>query len=168
MVAESMVVDACEVYTGPAGTLPDGNEFKRCTTDDMETQCNIPSFVWSGRSSNPTPVAHFHAWTRTQDYYEDTTVRVNLRKQDAIRQFQTISAEMAAAILAVNSSFASDPLRAELFSAEGDAIHQLMDCMFMGPYARLDYGPRGHLGSLPTQSWSRSDTEDEVSLLPDG
>lgn len=34
-----------------------------------------------------------------------------------------------------------------------------MDCMFMGPYARLDYGPRGHRNSLPTQSWSRSDTE---------
>ena len=46
---------------------------------------------------------------------------------------------------------------------QGDAIHQLMDCMFMGPYARLDYGPRGHLKSLPTQSWSRSDSETEVS-----
>lgn len=43
---------------------------------------------------------------------------VSLRKQEAIRQFQILSAEMAASILAVNSSFVSNPLRAELFSAE--------------------------------------------------
>lgn len=36
-----------------------------------------------------------------------------------------------------------------------------MDCMFMGPYARIDYGSRGHRGSLPVPSWSRSNEESD-------
>lgn len=44
-----MLVDACEVHTGPAQALPQPNEFLNCAVNDMESQCNIPSFVWSGR-----------------------------------------------------------------------------------------------------------------------
>lgn len=38
-----------------------------------------------------------------------------------------------------------------------------MDCMFMGPMARMDYGSRGHRGTLPVPSWSRSNTEGNIS-----
>lgn len=159
--AESMTVDACEVYTGPAALLPEGNEFDRCVKNDLESQCNIPSFVWSGRSTGKTPVGTFHSWIDNPN----TVNNENLRRERAREVFQRVSLEMSAMILAVNSSFASDSLDVELFSAEGDALHQLMDCMFMGPYARMDYGHRGHRGTLPVPSWSRSNSDDDVRGL---
>ena len=30
---------------------------------------------------------------------------------------------------------------ATFFSAEGDVLHQTLDCIFLGPYARIDYWP---------------------------
>ena len=36
-----------------------------------------------------------------------------------------------------------------------------MDCVFMGPFARMDYGSRGGV-ALPIPSWSRMDTEGQT------
>ena len=58
-VQETMVIDACEVYTGPAAALPQPNDFKDCITDDGTTQCNIPQFVWSGRLEFHFECAHY-------------------------------------------------------------------------------------------------------------
>ena len=33
------------------------------------------------------------------------------------------------------------PVKAQFFSVEGDLIHQILDCIFLGPYARVDYWP---------------------------
>lgn len=55
--AGSVYVDACEVYTGPAANVGGigmygnlSNEFQRCIDNDLTTPCQVPSFVWSGRS----------------------------------------------------------------------------------------------------------------------
>ena len=37
----------------------------------------------------------------------------------------------------------NDPnLNVGFFSAEGDLIHQMLDCIYLGPYARMDYWPQ--------------------------
>ena len=155
---ESMYVDSCEVYTGPATTLPVPNDFEDCIQDNAK-QCNIPSFVWSGRSSGKTPVASFHSWK--DQINTDGTTDQSTRASRAAEQLQDVSTKILQAIQGVNSTFQKDGIEVQLFSAEGDALHQLMDCMFMGPYSRMDYGSRGARNNLPIPSWSRADTETE-------
>lgn len=157
---ETMYIDACEVYTGPASVDPsvnveDKGEFKKCLDNDMETQCNIPHFVWSGRSKATTPVANFHSWKVSNEFANNQ----NERDKIAIQELTALSVEMKTIIEAINNSFVSNPLKVELFSAEGDGIHMLMDCMFLGPYARMDYASRGYRNNLPVPSWSRNDNE---------
>jgi hypothetical protein len=150
-------IDACEVYTGPTALLraaadvgssdvEDASaQFERCLASQNATSssCNIPSFVWSGRSSNRVPVANFHA------YADPDPVA------SAIQAHQKISAHMLDILHEVNRSFSSDGLDAMLFSTEGDALHQMFDCVFMGPYASMDYGARGLFGDLPVPFYSR-------------
>ncbi len=159
---ESMLVDACEVHTGPAKELAakspatDGNEFQNCLDNDMSTQCNVPSFVWSGRSSGKTPVANFHSWKDADGLGNSEKTR------RALVEFQAISRTMADIIQRVNETFVANGISAEIFSTEGDALHQAMDCIFMGPYARMDYyASRGIRNNLPVPSWSRRNSENE-------
>jgi hypothetical protein len=117
---ESMYIDACEVFTGPASSFSNPqNEFQYCLDNDLETQCNIPSFIWSGRSKGRSPVANYHSWT---DSISPSTNNVNARNERAMKEFRGISNRLSEAILAINSSFSSSNLHAELFSAEGETI----------------------------------------------
>lgn len=136
--------DACEVYTGPSsqGHL----EFQKCkgeTATEQQQQCNIPSFVWSGRSSNKVPVANYHAYVDSDPV--STAIKIHTQT----------SKDMLDVIRQVNNSFSGSELQAMLFSAEGDALHQLIDCMFMGPFASMDYGSRGLRKDLPVPWYSR-------------
>lgn len=162
--SESSFVDACEVYTGPSDSLPYPNDFQKCLVNDLieENNCNIPSFVWSGRSTGKTPVASYHSWTESSTITKNVDEMNNKAKQ----QFSVISSYVRDIIKAVNDSFVSKPITAELFSAEGDALHQLMDCMYMGPFARLDYYTPNVSSSLPVPGWSRMDawSQSEVSF----
>lgn len=122
---ESMLVDACEVHTGPASevaelnarqnitTTATGNEFQYCIDNDLSTQCNIPSFVWSGRSSGKTPVANYHSWTDMDE------VGSSEKMKRALIEFEAISKKMSGIIRAVNDTFNKEGISAELFSAEG-------------------------------------------------
>lgn len=159
---ESMLVDACQVYTGPAAAENVSKEFGYCLDNDLETQCNIPSFIWSGRSSGRTPVANYHSWKDTEEEAAGD-VKESPKMKRALVEFQGIARTVSQIILAVNQSFADQGITAELFSAEGDALHQVMDCIFMGPYARMDFGSRGTRGTLPVPSWSRRNSESEAN-----
>lgn len=95
---ESMYIDSCEVYTGPAANLAaldpvvpgadqalvPKNEFQRCLINDRVNPCNIPQFVWSGRSKGKTPVAGYHSWT----YSSLVVNNVDQRQQRAMVAFQ--------------------------------------------------------------------------------
>lgn len=154
---ESMLVDACEVHTGPA-SVDNASVFQHCLDNDLETQCNVPSFVWSGRSSGKTPVANYHSWKDSGTSGDANSAKM----QRALVEFKAIANKISELIFNVNKSFTDDGITVELFSAEGDALHQVMDCMFMGPYARMDYGNRGVRGNLPVPSWSRRNSENEA------
>lgn len=117
-VKESMYIDACEVFTGPASSFSDPqNEFQYCLDNDLETQCNIPSFIWSGRSKGRSPVANFHSWTDSP-----LANNINKRNERALKEFRGISNKLSQAILSINQTFSSNNLHAELFSAEGEEV----------------------------------------------
>jgi len=144
---DSRMPDACEVFTGPIKNLGQGNagNFDSCTTNDLATQCNIPPFVWSGRSTGKVPVASYHSWE----------VPAASRVENARADLDSISASLSRQIMGVLNNLDTMGIEAQLFSAEGDALHQLMDCIFMGPYASMDYGAKGYGEALPVQTWSR-------------
>lgn len=161
---ETMHVDACEVFTGPAGYLPANNSFERCLNNDRITQCNIPFFVWSGRSSGRTPVANYHS---LRDPLRSTG-NINLREERAMDTFRTISTELATLIKEVNDSFISDPIEVELFSAEGGnppcalgVFRVRKECAYSAHRVRKEFTdsvyftlPHQHQGMPSTSSWT--------------
>jgi hypothetical protein len=49
---------------------------------------------------------------------------------------------MAMSALTKLENFTDPNLEVVLFSGEGDALHQIFDCIIMGPLARVDFWDR--------------------------
>jgi hypothetical protein len=118
-------VDACRVLSGET----DGLEF--------------PRFLWSGNSRNHVPLAKLHALQLTQEQRvaaaEEalTKLLAQIRKEfDSMLDLSSFSAELASSI------------RVESFSADGDELHQLVDCVIMGPYSAADLNTNVHLDNI--------------------
>lgn len=132
----SHLLDACMVFSGPASNAGISEARRKPFQDCLmgygnQSACDLSGFVWSPSSSNQVPVAVRHPVAGA-----DTN---HLR--DALDKRMMRASEMVMEKLAVVSEYSNDRLQASVFSAEGDVIHQLMDCVFMGPYARMDYWP---------------------------
>lgn len=135
-VDESDHVDACLVFSGPAKLATDNvtaHAFKQCAHDYTETGCMIPHTVWSSASRNKVPVAKMHT------VEESSTVD---REQNARKLFKEAN-EMAMKALNELRDFSDKNLEVVLFSGEGDSIHQIFDCIMMGPFSRVDLWDRG-------------------------
>jgi len=149
--------DACLVFSGPAVVkgLP---EFKACV-DGMEGSagCTIPAHLWSPRSDNDVPLA-------TQHRVLSHGVNRNGLVQSLYAQAHDTVMAAIQASLAVWSTGDNPEVNASFFSVEGDVLHQAMDCMFMGPYSRVDYWPipeclPGVEECLRGPFWSRDEGE---------
>lgn len=129
-------LDACLVFSGPASNQAFSDErrrpFQNCLAGyENQSGCDLSGFVWSPASSNEVPVAARHVVRSGDGEF----------LRDAIeRRMASASAKVMQRLLALRN-FTGDNLQAALFSAEGDVVHQLMDCVFLGPYARMDYWP---------------------------
>ena len=84
--------------------------------------------MWSGAQPQKHSVASVHG-------------RVAPLAVDASTLYQAPLADLRAAYAAFNASFPSEAphIDVALFTADGDLIHQFIDCMFLGPYTRVDY-----------------------------
>jgi hypothetical protein len=152
----SHLVDACMVFSGPAENpgLSTGlrKVFRGClsgyATDG--TACDLSGFVWSPASSNEVPVAARHVIKSTPA----ATV-------DAVAQRMRAARDLVMGELDKLTEYNNTELEAAVFSAEGDVVHQLMDCVFMGPFARMDYWPTPRCNESETPDclvgpyWSR-------------
>lgn len=128
-------VDACIVFSGPAkknDTSPTTLEFRRCSHDYTDTGCVIPHMVWSSSSKNKVPVATLH--TVEEVTPEDREEVANALFEEA--------RDMAMKALRKLEDFTDPNLEVVLFSGEGDALHQIFDCIVMGPLARVDFWDR--------------------------
>lgn len=153
--------DACEVFTGPA---KDFELFENCIdsiegtspVDDayITKNCEMEYFLWAGRSSNKVPLATPH-----YKGYSSHIERMIVAK-GMIRDTQ---AALKSAFDAVSDWDGTD-LDVVLFTADGDGLHQTMDCMIMGPYAAADIwpGPPETMGKL---RYSRTAAAGDMKLL---
>jgi hypothetical protein len=66
---------------------------------------------------------------------------------------------MAMSALTKLENFTDKNLEVVLFSGEGDALHQIFDCIVMGPMARVDFWDRGVAKDLEVPFWARDASE---------
>jgi len=149
-------VDACVVFSGPAGNQAVSTErrskFQSCLNGySTGMSCDLSGFVWSPASENDVPVASRHVITGNFSAQGIVTERYAAARKLVIDKLNSIGA------------YNNQNLNVAFFSAEGDMLHQLMDCVFMGPYSRVDYWPQHRCTpSSPSDClvgpyWSRDD-----------
>ena len=145
----SQHIAGCQVFTGPAGLAPPPTaaRFAACLDDADATGCSFPPMVWAGRSANRVPVASEHALVA-----DDAEGRAEQARREHAQTHTRVQALLDADEL---RAWQADALDLSLFTAEGDALHQLFDAMVLGPYARADLWPRDAEGALPTLEWFR-------------
>ena len=149
--APAQLVDGCEVFTGPASKGIAA--FQWCVDGPeewaMSGRCSASASLWSYASANAVPVASQHAVQATRGE-ADTMVH---------RYYAMAQGLVAAALEQAQAAWSANrvDIVAEMFSAEGDALHQTMDCIFMGPYARFDYWPTPPTQCVP-QAGGGADT----------
>ena len=83
--------------------------------------------VWSGNSANRVPVAQEHLMIQGDTTSRHTTAEAAL---------QELVQEIGAYLPTVTDL--SEDVSATSWSTEGDTIHQLVDCIMLGPYAAAD------------------------------
>ena len=78
---------------------------------------------------------------------------------EAAQLYAAPLANLAAAFTQFNLDFPKEAhdIDAALFSADGDLLHQFMDCVFLGPYTRIDLRAGDAEGILDTQFYARDD-----------
>lgn len=160
-VSGSDSTDACIVFSGPAKNTDNSSttlEFRKCSHDYADTGCLIPHMVWSSNSRNKVPVATLH-----------TVEEVNAEdREEAANKLFEEARTMAMTVLTKLENFKDPNLEVFLFSGEGDALHQIFDCIIMGPMARVNFWDRGVAKDLEVPFWSRdaSDGNDRSMDLP--
>lgn len=152
---ESNLIDACLVFSGPASNASVSPARRKVFQDCLSgysngNMCDISGFIWSPSSSNDVPVASRHVINAGPS-----------ATLDAVVQRMAAASKMVVEELDKLKGYNNTDLEAAMFSSEGDVIHQLMDCVFMGPYARMDYWPAPRCNETTTADclvgpyWSR-------------
>ena len=129
----SQFTDACLVFSGPADLkLP---LFIDCVdgADSDGSRCRLAGHAWTPLSENQVPVAAQHRVMSYGVHSEGLVQRLYSEARSKVVDAVAASIRMQASN--------SDHVEVEFFSVEGDVLHQIMDCMFMGPYSRVDYWP---------------------------
>ena len=130
--------DACLVFSGLQAAASPGSPFETLMTDcglqldvGVPAACDLNPLIWSGNQPQKVAVAGVHGTVPPP--------AATLRAQAALL-YAAPTAALRAAFAAFNATFANESahIDAALFSVDGDFIHQFFDCLFLGPYTRLD------------------------------
>ena len=124
------LIDACLTFSGPAASSGLA-VFTNCVDDESDDLCTLAGHIWTPGSSNAVPVAQTHVVMYSGAQAGGVVANLYSQAQETINT----------AVDAALAHWASAPFSAQFFSAEGDVIHQTLDCIFLGPYARVDYWP---------------------------
>lgn len=107
-------IDACLTFSGPASS-PDpavSGIFMACLENDVgSTGCDIPSMLWSGRSTNRIPVASQHALNISDPAK---------KKQLAQGEINSAQANVLAVLDKLEKEWTGDGLKITIFSSEGN------------------------------------------------
>lgn len=153
----SSQIDACQVFTGPA-QLPEGGYYRACLNEYSNTaDCQLPLMVWSGRSSNKVPVATSHG----------TVISDEAKKIEAAQRIYRETRDQIKALLErLNKTWSADGLEIEVFSAEGDLLHQMFDCILLGPLGKVNMWPSGPIMRSPIYSRRTDGSDSREFELP--
>ena len=124
-------VDACLTFSGPAAAGV--RVFQNCVDDETQSICTLAGHAWSPTSNNTVPIGQSHAVLYSGRQADSLIMRLYTEA------YTTLKVALDAAIGHWKTNQLN--VNAQFFSAEGDVIHQTLDCIFMGPYARVDYWP---------------------------
>jgi len=138
--------DACSVFSGISNQniTEHENVFKVCinessslNSDDISA-CKLNPSVWSTSQNSKTSVAKLHGKEVPWKNFSTS------RKWNSVAHIYMESKnKLLSAWNAFNTSFEKDRhgIDVQIFSADGDFIHEFFDCMYLGPYSRVDYFP---------------------------
>jgi hypothetical protein len=113
-------MDACESFSGRV-------------SDRSEDNIVYPKIVWDGDSLNSVPVAELH-YTKMFDKAWRFTI--------AERELDNLIKHDISPIFKVLTSKALEEIATTYWSFDGDFVHQLVDCVMLGPFAAADMMPR--------------------------
>lgn len=149
--------DACLVFSGLNASSSSkqqtkaisslSNTLQECMWDSSQgnpSACPFNPSIWSIRSPANTPVAKLFGTT--------TSSKSNIQAQ-----YVKLRQQMELAFQRFNQTFRSTAkrMKIELFSADGDFIHDFFDCVFLGPYTRVDLLPCDLDGRLECPFYAR-------------
>lgn len=112
-------MDACESFSG---RLSDRN------ADNII----YPKLVWDGDSLNSVPVAELH-YTKTYDQA--------WRMSTAERELDNLITHDIKPVFKMLTEKALEEIATTYWSFDGDFVHQLVDCVMLGPFAAADMMP---------------------------
>ena len=154
---DSRFIDACQVFTGPASQpIAQAQTFRACLDQYPDSNCQLSSSLWTPQSDNAVPVAYKHAAFLRHE--QAVLEIVGLKYQEA--------RELVMAALQPLNGYTNKDLQTIFFSPEGDIMHQMMDCVFMGPYSKVNYWPSDSHGLLPLPAWFRDDNGSSRAVDP--
>ena len=130
--------DACLVFSGLQSSASVGSPLHTLMTDcslqegvGRPTACDLNPLVWSGAQPQKMAAAAVHGTVPPP--------AATLRGEAALL-YQAPLANLREAFAIFNRTFGAEAksIDAALFSADGDFLHDFFDCVFIGPYTRLD------------------------------
>jgi len=131
--------DSCQSFSGHLGSI------------NVQSGLSYPVTVWSSSSRNRLDVAAYH---------EKTLGNEAERFETAERRLDTLLISKIQVVLDQMETTISDNLEIRSWSYEGDEIHQLIDCVVLGPYASADMQSTFEIPGgrrLPVQQYHRGD-----------
>ena len=136
-------IDSCMAFSGP--------EWKDGIKSTGALAQGLPSTMWSGSSTTREPVARLHPVVQgEEDQLAGAIADLQKYVEENIEtEFERIGDGLREAL--------EEYLSVEIWSVEGDSLHQLVDCVFIGPYATAELAHNVHDGGprLPTPLYHR-------------
>jgi hypothetical protein len=116
-----------------------------CRVAPSNTSQQFPRMLWSGSSKNHVPIARLHPVRQTEQQRKKDSY--NAIKKMIDTEIKPMFAQM------LQADFGEDLKRhinVDAFSSEGDVMHQLVDCVVMGPFSSAELNANVHIPNLPT------------------
>ena len=160
--AHSQFIDACQVFTGPANssalTPPQRSVFRACLDNFPDSNCQLSSNLWTPQSTNAVPVARMHGVILSGGLGVDQVVEMKYSE----------AYDLVMGALAPLKNYNNSAVLTVFFSPEGDIMHQMLDCVFMGPYNSVDYWPVDSDRILAIPEWYRDYNGSSRAVDPAG
>ena len=148
--------DACLLFSGLVEASSPGSPLntlmKACSKQEDVGQttsfCDLNALGWSGQQPLKVAVAGLHG------------VLPSFAEDLAYKYYDTPLQTLKQAFADFNKTYLSvqaPSIDAMLFSADGDFIHNFFDCMFLGPYTRIDAMPCDAEGQLECPFYARDE-----------